>query len=286
LKAKKSFGQHFLKDENKASRIAGSLDFATEGSRVLEIGPGKGMLTKYLLEKAYDLKVIEADRDMVEYLEKHYPQLKDRIIFLDFLKINARKVFDGQPFYLIGNYPYNISSQIVFKMIKYRDLIPEMVGMFQKEMADRIVADPGSKTYGVISVLTQAWYKGKLLFNVAPGSFSPPPKVNSAVIRLTRKENFKLECNEKLFKSVVKVSFNQRRKMLRNTLRPMLKDTEVLKDEFFNQRPEQLSVDDFVKLTNLLDKDIRDEFREQSNGRPENGHESEGPGSFEGIKSY
>lgn len=257
MKAKKSYGQHFLNNENTAKRIAYFLERKEGIKNVLEIGPGKGMLTKYLIEQDINLKVVEADRDMVNYLEKHYPGLQ--ITMLDFLKLNLYKVFDGEPFYITGNYPYNISSQIVFKMINSYELVPEMVGMFQKEMADRIIAPPGSKTYGVISVLTQAYYKGEMLMKLAPGSFSPPPKVNSAVIRLTREGVPELNCDHRLFRQIVKASFNQRRKMLRNTLKSFVKDKTVLNEEMFQERPEQLSVVDFEALTNKIQKIQEDE---------------------------
>lgn len=264
-KAKKSYGQHFLNNENVAMRIAQSL-LKEEGIvNVVEIGPGKGMLTKYLLDQNINLKVIEADRDMVDYLNMNYPELEGNIIFLDFLKVNMHKVFDGQPFYMIGNYPYNISSQIVFKMLKAKELVPEMVGMFQKEMADRIIAPPGNKVYGVISVLTQAFYEGEMLMKISPGSFSPPPKVQSAVIRLKRKELSELNYDHSLFRQVVKQTFGQRRKMLRNTLKGIIKDPDFLNDPDFQERPEQLSVEDFIYLTNKISKH-RDEFGEESHG--------------------
>ena len=249
MKAKKSFGQHFLINESLSEKIAYSLLMEDGIKNVLEIGPGKGVLTKYLLEQDINLRVVEADKDMVAYLEKNYPKLKDNIIFLDFLKLNMKKVFDGQSFYLIGNYPYNISSQILFKMVKHRDLIPEMVGMFQKEVSDRVIAPPGSKTYGVISVLIQAFYHGENVVKVSPGSFNPPPKVIPSVIRLTRKENFELECDYGLFRTVVKTAFGQRRKMLRNTLKGMVKDKALLRDVYFTKRPEELAVEEFVDLT-------------------------------------
>jgi len=254
LKAKKSFGQHFLNREDIAERIANSLSINNEmGHPVLEVGPGKGMLTKYLLDKYPLLKVVEADVDMVNYLNKYYPQLEGRILSGDFLKVDLAEVFEGQSFSLIGNFPYNISSQIVFHMIKYRHIVPEMVGMFQKEMADRIIAKPGGKDYGVISVLAQAYYEGKNLINVDKSCFSPPPKVQSAVIRLVRKENQDLGCDEKLFRQVVKTSFNQRRKMLRNTLKPLFPEgSTALEDTFFQQRPEQLSLASFIELTRQL----------------------------------
>jgi 16S rRNA (adenine1518-N6/adenine1519-N6)-dimethyltransferase len=252
LKAKKSFGQHFLASEPIAERIAGSLSGGGLYDQVLEVGPGKGALTKFLLQKEYSLKAVEADQDMVGYLGKHFPALEGRIIEGDFLKLRLDEVMEGRPFALIGNFPYNISSQILFRMLDYRDLIPEMVGMFQLEVAERVVAPPGSKTYGIISVLVQAWYEGELLFKVKPGSFTPPPKVQSAVIRLLRKKAEPLGCDEGLFKRVVKQAFNQRRKMLRNTLKSMVSDEAVLQDGFFSRRPETLSVAEFVALTNQI----------------------------------
>jgi 16S rRNA (adenine1518-N6/adenine1519-N6)-dimethyltransferase len=276
LKAKKSYGQHFLVNEHTAEKIATSLLLENGINKVLEIGPGKGMLTKYLLKQGFDLKVVEADRDMIAHLQEYYPNLADDIIFLDFLKLNLYKVFEGEEFCIIGNFPYNISSQIVFKMLKAKDIVPEMVGMFQKEVADRIIAPPGSKVYGVISVLTQAFYEGTMLIKLPPGAFNPPPKVNSAVIRLKRKDNQELGCDHRLFRIIVKTSFNSRRKMLRNTLKPLLEDTEILADEMFNERPEQLSVADFVVLTNKLEKYIKHELGSENNGRPQDGDEGEG----------
>ena len=259
MKAKKSYGQHFLTSEEIASQIADGLQIKGAYNKVLEIGPGQGMLTKYLLEKDYELLVVEADDDMVFYIKKHFPQLKEFIINADFLKIDLHLFFKNEPFAIIGNFPYNISSQILFKMLEYKSQIPELVGMFQKEMADRVVAGPGSKTYGVISVLVQAFYEGSLLLNVDRSFFNPPPKVQSAVIRLTRKENQNLGCNEKLFRQVVKQAFSQRRKMLRNTMKSYIKGDELLETEFFIQRPEQLSVEDFVKLTNWIEDRIEKE---------------------------
>lgn len=252
MKAKKSFGQHFLADESIAKATADGLTMISSVKNVLEVGPGKGVLTRHLAAKDINLRVVEADRDMVNYLVKHRILDEDSIIFMDFLKLSMAKVFEGESFLLIGNYPYNISSQILIKMVNHRDLVPEMVGMFQKEVADRIIAPPGSKTYGVISVLVQAYYRGELIMNVEPESFNPPPKVRSAVIRLTRLENSGLDCDERLFRTVVKTSFGQRRKMLRNTLRALAGDETLLADPFFNQRPEQLSVADFVDITKKL----------------------------------
>ena len=256
LKAKKSYGQHFLTNESTAKKIAYSLLREDGIANVLEVGPGKGMLTKYLIEQDLELKVVEADRDMVDYLNEHYPILGPNVISLDFLKANLSKVFDGEQFYIIGNFPYNISSQIVFKAINAKELVPELVGMFQKEVAERIISKPGSKVYGVISVLTQAHFDGQMLYKIPPGAFNPPPKVDSAVIRLKRKENYQLPCNEKLFRIVVKMAFNSRRKMMRNTLKAIVNDPAVLQDEFFNLRPEQISVDQFIDLTNKLEKHV------------------------------
>jgi 16S rRNA (adenine1518-N6/adenine1519-N6)-dimethyltransferase len=252
MKAKKSFGQHFLIDENIGREIGQSLIVKDCGNKVLEIGPGKGFLTKYLLNQDIDLRVVEADADMVAYLTNNRIVAQENIIFLDFLKLNIQKVFEGKQFSIIGNFPYNISSQILFKMINHFELVPEMVGMFQKEVADRVVSPPGSKTYGVISVLVQAYYTGQTIINVGPQCFSPPPKVNSSVIRLVRKENTELGCDHRLFRHIVKSAFGQRRKMLRNTLKPIVKDPKVLEDLYFNQRPEQLGVEQFVYITNLL----------------------------------
>lgn len=254
MQAKKSFGQHFLTNERIAERIANGLLLSNQAyDAVLEVGPGKGFLTKYLLDKPYQLSVVEADQDMVTYLQEHYPALSQKIIAEDFLKINFQAIFGDAPFGLIGNFPYNISSQIVFKMIDHRLQIPEMVGMFQKEVAERIVSKPGGKEYGVISVLTQAFYDGQYLFTVDKGNFNPPPKVQSGVIRLTRKANLDLGCSPAVFRTVVKTAFGQRRKMLRNTMKAMIANPELLADSFFNQRPEVLGVDDFIALTKLVE---------------------------------
>ncbi len=254
MKAKKSYGQHFLHREDIAEQIAQSLTHRERYDRIIEIGPGKGMLTKYLINEWKDrLTAVEADRDMVEYLAIHYPRLK--VVHKDFLKVWLNKVFDdGHPFALIGNFPYNISSQIVFRMLEHKELIPELVGMFQKEMAERIIAEPGGKDYGVISVLTQAFYKGEYLFTVKKGAFNPPPRVMSAVIRLTRKEVENLpEYDHKLFRRVVKQAFSQRRKMLRNTMKVFIPHEILMEDDYFTIRPEKLSVDDFIVLTNKVD---------------------------------
>ena len=254
MHAKKSFGQHFLKDELIAERIADSLLQAAQTGCVLEVGPGMGMLTKYLLaQPEYETFAIEADRDMVEYLGKHFPDFAHKhVIPKDFLDFDAPAFFGERPFCLIGNYPYNISTQILFRLLDWRQQIPEMVGMFQKEVADRIVSPPGSRVYGITSVLAQAFFKTEYLFTVEPGSFNPPPKVVSAVIRLTRKENFTLGCDEKRFKTIVKTAFGQRRKMLRNTLKPFCDNDMLMSDPFFEKRPETLGWEEYVRLTNKV----------------------------------
>ena len=258
MRAKKSYGQHFLKSEFISEEIADSLIHQDLYQKVLEVGPGKGMLTKYLLQKEFNLVVVEADRDMVLYLQKHFPELKGQIISADFIKVNLNDFFKEESFAIIGNFPYNISSQILFKMLEYKEQVPELVGMFQKEVAQRIVASPGGKTYGVISVLIQAYYDGEYLFEVDRMNFIPPPKVQSAVIRLVRKKDQNLGCDYKLFRQVVKQAFSQRRKMLRNTMKSFFpKDHEFIKDSFFQKRPEQLSVQEFVNLTNSI-KDLQD----------------------------
>lgn len=254
VRAKKSYGQHFLTSEAIANRIAYSLQRTDDYDRILEVGPGQGMLTKYLLEREETVFAVEADRDMVAYLTKHYPQLVPRLVSEDFLKVRLEEVMEYQPFAIIGNFPYNISSQILIKMLAARAYVPEMVGMFQREVAERVVADPGSKTYGVISVFVQAFYAGEYLFTVKPGSFNPPPKVQSAVIRLTRKDDQELGCDDKLFRKVVKAAFGTRRKMLRNTMKPFLPKELLMEDEFFQQRPERLSVAEFVELTRRVEK--------------------------------
>ncbi len=254
VKPKKHLGQHFLTDENIAKKIADSLITKTY-TNVLEIGPGMGVLTKYLLENSnYKTSVIEIDRDSVAYLKEHYKDLKNRIFEQNFLKANLKELFQNKQFAIIGNFPYNISTQIVFKTLEYKDLIPEFSGMFQKEVAERIAEKPGSKKYGILSVLTQAFYGVEYLFTVPPSVFNPPPRVDSGVIRLTRKENYTLPVSEKLFFTVVKTAFNQRRKMLRKSLQSYNLSDELKQSEFFTKRPEQLSVDEFVHLTELLNK--------------------------------
>jgi 16S rRNA (adenine1518-N6/adenine1519-N6)-dimethyltransferase len=254
VKAKKHLGQHFLKDESIAQRIANTLNL--DGyDEVLEIGPGMGVLTKYLLDKPVNTYVIEIDSESVVYLDENFPKLKDRIISKDFLKYNINEVFDGKQFAIIGNFPYNISTQIVFKALEYRNQIPEFAGMFQKEVAERICEKKGSKAYGILSVLVQAFYEAEYLFTVDEKVFIPPPKVKSGVLRLRRKENYSLPCSEKLFFSVVKTAFQQRRKTLRNSLKTLNLSDNLREDAIFDLRPEQLSVEQFVSITQKIAAD-------------------------------
>lgn len=269
VRPKKQLGQHFLTDQDVARRIADTVD-ACPALPILEVGPGMGVLTQYLLPKGRPVKVVEIDTESVAYLKENMPQLGENILGDDFLRMPLEQVFGGQPFVLTGNYPYNISSQIFFRMLEYRDLIPCCTGMIQREVAQRMAAGPGSRTYGILSVLLQAWYSVEYLFTVDEHVFCPPPKVKSAVIRLTRNEVSSLPCNEVLFRRVVKTTFNQRRKTLRNNIRPLLaqidneqrekgmqpKDhTEWLAQELFQKRPEQLSVQDFISLTLSLQQE-------------------------------
>jgi 16S rRNA (adenine1518-N6/adenine1519-N6)-dimethyltransferase len=251
---KKNLGQHFLTDLGIAKAIADTVD-AYPDAPVLEVGPGMGVMTQFLIPKPRPLKVVEIDRESVAFLNANYPDLQ--IIGGDFLKLDLSTVFDGQPFVLTGNYPYDISSQIFFKMIDNRELIPCCTGMIQREVALRIASKPGNKAYGILSVLLQAWYDCEYLFTVDENVFNPPPKVKSAVIRMTRNATENLGCDEKLFRRVVKTTFNQRRKMLRGSLRQLFTSDNIPAPEFFAQdimtmRPEQLSVADFVDLTNLV----------------------------------
>ena len=254
VKPKKFLGQHFLKDLKVAQDIADTVD-ACPDLPILEVGPGMGVLTQFLMPKNRLMKVVEVDFESVAYLREAYPQLEEHIIEDDFLKMNLQRLFDGKPFVLTGNYPYNISSQIFFKMLDNKELIPCCTGMIQKEVAERIAAGPGSKTYGILSVLIQAWYHVEYLFTVSEHVFNPPPKVKSAVIRMTRNETQDLGCNEKLFKQVVKTTFNQRRKTLRNSIKPILgKECPLTEDSIFSRRPEQLSVQEFIDLTNRVEE--------------------------------
>ena len=251
VRAKKHLGQHFLKDLSIARSITDAL--SGEGySNIIEVGPGMGVLTQYLLTKDFTTHVIELDRESVNYLQAKYPQLSQRIYSSDFLKFKLETITD-QSFALIGNFPYNISSQILFKALDYKDQIPEIVGMFQKEVAERVASDPGNKKYGIISVLLQAFYNIEYLFTVDEDVFDPPPKVKSGVIRLSRNNEKKLDCNEKFFNKVVKLAFSQRRKTLRNALKPLIGKLEF-NDTILELRAERLSVKDFVYLTNQLER--------------------------------
>ncbi|MBA6151719.1 16S rRNA (adenine(1518)-N(6)/adenine(1519)-N(6))-dimethyltransferase RsmA [Gelidibacter maritimus] len=254
VRAKKHLGQHFLTDENIAERIANTLSY-NGYDHVLEIGPGMGVLTKYLLKKDITTHVIEIDTESVAYLKNNYLNLANRIIEKDFLKYNLKEVFEDQPFAIIGNFPYNISSQILFKTLEMRDQIPEFSGMFQKEVALRICSKEGSKVYGILSVLTQAFYDAQYLFTVPPSVFNPPPKVDSGVLLLKRKDNYQLPCDEKLFFRVVKTGFQQRRKTLRNSLKSFDLSDKLKSNLIFDQRPEQLSVQEFIALTQLIEND-------------------------------
>jgi len=254
VRAKKYLGQHFLKDELIAEQIADSL-IEKSYDNVLEIGPGMGVLTKYLLKKKFTTHVIEIDTESVEYLQAHYLNLANRIISKDFLKIDLTEYFGNEQVAIIGNFPYNISTQIVFKTLENRHQIPEFAGMFQKEVAKRIAETAGSKVYGILSVLTQAFYDVEYLFTVPPSVFNPPPKVDSGVIRLVRKENYTLPVDEKLFYRVVKTAFQQRRKTLRNSLKTLNLSDTLREDVIFAKRPEQLSVQEFINLTSKIEKD-------------------------------
>lgn len=259
VKPKKFLGQHFLKDLQVAQDIANTVDACPE-LPILEVGPGMGVLTQFLMTKERPLKVVELDFESVAYLCENFPALGNNIIEQDFLKMDLAQLFEGKPFVLTGNYPYNISSQIFFKMLDYKDLIPCCTGMIQKEVAERMAAGPGSKTYGILSVLIQAWYRVEYLFTVHEHVFNPPPKVKSAVIRMTRNETQELGCNEKLFKQIVKTTFNQRRKTLRNSISPILDKTNpLMADPIFNKRPEQLSVQEFIDLTNRVEQALNTE---------------------------
>lgn len=267
VRPKKFLGQHFLKDLPTAQAIADTVD-AVPGLPILEVGPGMGVLTQYLLKKGRELKVVEIDFESVAYLLKTFPELGDGLLEEDFLQMQLDRTFGGREFVLTGNYPYNISSQIFFKMLEYRHLIPVCTGMIQKEVAERLAAAPGSKVYGILSVLIQLWYDVEYLFTVEPGVFNPPPKVKSAVVRLTRNGRTDCGCDERLLRRVVKTSFNQRRKMMRGSLKPLFAalNTEraggsqpegvadFLARPEMTRRPEQLSVEEFIELTNCIDR--------------------------------
>lgn len=252
VKPKKNLGQHFLTDLKTACAIADTVD-ACPDLPVLEVGPGMGVMTQFLAKKPRELKVVEIDRESVTYLNEAFPRLRDNIIGQDFLRMDLREVFNGRQFVLTGNYPYDISSQIFFKMLDNKDLIPCCTGMIQREVAQRIAATPGSKQYGILSVLIQAWYDVEYLFTVNEEVFNPPPKVKSAVIRMTRNDTSTLGCDEALFRRVVKTVFGQRRKMLRVSLRQLVDDVSTLGNTpLLTHRPEQLSISEFVELTNMI----------------------------------
>jgi dimethyladenosine transferase len=252
VKAKKHLGQHFLKDLNIAQKIADTLSLVNY-KKVVEIGAGMGVLTQFLLKKDTEVYVVEIDKESVAYLEAHYPELRGKIIADDFLKYDIAGYLRG-PFAIIGNFPYNISTQIVFKLLELRDYVPEFSGMFQKEVAERICEREGSKTYGILSVLVQAFYEATYLFTVSEGVFNPPPKVKSGVLRLVRKPNYHLDCDEALFFTIVKTAFNQRRKTLRNSLKPLLTNESLKKNSIFDKRPEQLPWQDFVFITKEISR--------------------------------
>lgn len=259
VRPKKNLGQHFLTDLTIAKRIADTVDACPE-IPVLEVGPGMGVLTQYLVEKPREVKAVEIDTESVAYLYERFPRLRDNILGEDFLRMDLSKIFEGRQFVLTGNYPYDISSQIFFKMLDNKDLIPCCTGMIQREVAQRMASQPNTKAYGILSVMIQAWYDVEYLFTVDEGVFNPPPKVKSAVIRMTRNETACLGCNEQLFKRVVKTVFNQRRKMLRVSMRPLFADHTVSEGFFshdiMTRRPEQLTIKEFVELTNMVEAEL------------------------------
>lgn len=271
VRPKKFLGQHFLTDLPTAQAIADTVD-ACPDLPVLEVGPGMGVMTQYIIPKGREFKVVEIDFESVSYLREHFPQLEDNIIEDDFLKMHLEHTFGGRPFVLTGNYPYNISSQIFFKMLDYRHLIPCCTGMIQKEVAERLAAKPCCKAYGILSVLVQIYYDVEYLFTVEPGVFNPPPKVRSAVVRMTRNAVEHPGCDEKLLRRVVKTTFNQRRKMMRGSIKPLLAEldqrcagsapdhTAFLADPMLTRRPEQLSVAEFVDLTNRVAAEYGDKL--------------------------
>ncbi len=248
MRAKKQLGQHFLHDQQVINRILDTIkDHCKEHQPIVEVGPGQGILTTNLATYYDSFKAIELDRDMVSILNQKVNQ--DQIIHADFLKVDLNEVFASAPFNLVGNFPYNISSQIIFKMLDNVAMIPVMIGMFQKEVAERICASPGSKKNGIISIRAQAMYEATMLFDIDSSAFSPPPKVMSSMIMLTRKENYSLPCDPLIFKNIIKVSFGQRRKKLRNTLKSLLIDSS---DPIFQKRPEHLSVEEFINIAHLI----------------------------------
>ena len=269
VRPKKNLGQHFLTDLSVAKQIADTVDACPE-IPILEIGPGMGVLTRYLVEKPREVKAVEIDKESVCYLNEAFPKLRDNILGEDFLRMDLDKVFEGRPFVLTGNYPYDISSQIFFKMLDYKDLIPCCTGMIQREVALRIASAPGTKAYGILSVLIQAWYEVEYLFTVDEDVFNPPPKVKSAVIRMTRNGVTDLGCNESLFKRLVKMVFNQRRKMLRVSLKQLFvgltPKKEFFEDDIMTRRPEQLTIEQVVNLTNRVEDELKSLASSQKQG--------------------
>ncbi len=255
MKAKKSYGQHFLVHDRVAESIATLISPQYKNYHILEVGPGRGKLTQFLVKAHKNITVVEADRDMVNYLKEAYANDEISILEADFLKVNLRDTL-GNDFILIGNFPYNISTQIIFKMLENRTYIPEMIGMFQKEVADRILASPGNKTYGILSVLTQAYYTGKKAMKLSPGHFNPPPRVDSAVIKLERLDTPRVHSTFSHLHRIVKMAFNQRRKMLRNSLSSLISSEKVKSLPIMRKRPEQLSVEEFDELTLLLNDEL------------------------------
>ena len=250
VRPKKSLGQHFLHDKQIAEKITQSI--SNNINALLEIGAGTGVLTEFLLEKDIDFKAVEIDKESIDFLRKNFPDIKNKLIEGDFLQLNVRNIFNKQ-FGIIGNLPYNISSQIFFKILEEKEIIPEVICMIQKEVAERIAEPPGTKTYGILSVFIQAFYNVEYLFTVHENAFTPPPKVKSAVIRLTRNNVQRLDCDELLFKKIVKATFNQRRKTIRNSLKLIIGDKQIAENRFLSLRPETLSVQDFVELTNIVE---------------------------------
>ena len=258
VRPKKNLGQHFLIDLNVAKAIADTVD-ACPDLPVLEVGPGMGVLTQFLMGKPRELKVVEIDRESVAYLHQNFPSLDNKVVEGDFLRMDLEQLFDGKQFVLTGNYPYDISSQIFFKMLENKHLILCCTGMIQREVAQRIASSPGNKAYGILSILIQAWYDVEYLFTVDEHVFNPPPKVKSAVIRMTRNRVEHLGCNEALFQRVVKTVFNQRRKMLRVSLRqlfPTGATASFFESDIMTRRPEQLSIQEFVDLTNMVEAEM------------------------------
>lgn len=265
VRPKKNLGQHFLTDLPTARAIADTVD-AFPDIPILEVGPGTGVLTQFLLRKPRELKVVELDYESVSFLLHRFPELEDNLIEDDFLKLPLEKVFNSRPFLVTGNYPYNISSQIFFKVLENKPLVPCCTGMVQKEVAERLAAKPGTKAYGILSILVQLYYDVEYLFTVEPQVFDPPPKVRSAVVRLTRNGRTAPDCDEALFKRIVKATFNQRRKMLRGSLKPLLAElgkendnsgtqfAQLLTRELFTRRPEQLSIEEFIQLTRQISR--------------------------------